>query len=487
MRMYPDTLFGRLVAGLLAVLGITLLVIVLLIVRERRELSLWGGDAPEVVLAIADVTAELASLQAWARARYIDELQAEPVEVEEKIESRPRPPPNDTGAAARTYRRLVQRQLGADYEVTVEPARGGRDDVIRVLSRPRAPSAGGSGGGTLPAGPDRGAPEGEPSMPPGPHGPGTAPGRFLDVTVGLPGGEHVVYRVDAPRAAPPMPRTIFVELAIIAVLLSIVLYFMTRTITRPLSELAAAAEAVGTGKHRALREKGTRELREATHAFNVMQERLHRYLDSRTQVLAAMSHDLRTPLTRLRLRAERLDDADLRDRFVADLDEMNGMVVAALNLFRGFNEGEAREKVDLAGLLADLRGEFAEIGYEVDVEQFRNLQLEADLQALKRCLTNLLTNAVKFGKRAVVRVEAGSDVVIRIRDEGPGIPEESLEKVFEPFYRLESSRNPATGGTGLGLGIARDIAQAHGGFLSLRNHPTGGLEAILTLPRKRTR
>jgi signal transduction histidine kinase len=260
---------------------------------------------------------------------------------------------------------------------------------------------------------------------------------------------------------------------------------MTRTITRPLAELARAADAVGRGERRVpLPETGARELRDATRAFNVMQERLRRYLDSRTRVLAAMSHDLRTPLTRLRLRTEALSDESLRERFAADLEEMNAMIGSALQVFRGLDEQEPTSAVDVDTLLATLEAEFAEVGGSVSMAGRAVRPIMGRPQALKRCLTNLLSNAIKYGERATVTIEDGDALVIRIADEGPGVPEADLERVFEPFFRLEQSRNSETGGIGLGLGIARDIAQSHGGSLVLENREPRGLVAVLTLPRR---
>ena len=318
------------------------------------------------------------------------------------------------------------------------------------------------------------------------RGPGGFPGE-VEVAVTLPDGAEVLFRTDVPRAGPPLSIQIFVELAGLTLVLGVVLFLMARTITRPLTGLARAADAVGRGERQApLPETGARELREATHAFNVMQERLHRYLDSRTQVLAALSHDLRTPLTRLKLRVETLDDDSLRERFGADLDEMIAMVANCLNLFKGLDD-EPPQPTDVGALLADLRREFAELGGTVEIEGVANAPVVVKPQALKRCLTNLLSNAIKYGDRATVVVEDGADLVMRVLDEGPGIPAESLEQVFEPFFRLESSRNSTTGGVGLGLGIARDIAQAHGGSLVLRNRSPHGLEAVLTLPKAQVR
>jgi len=198
-----------------------------------------------------------------------------------------------------------------------------------------------------------------------------------------------------------------------------------------------------------------------------------------------MSHDLKTPLTRLRLQVETLDNPPMQARIGRELDEMESMVREALALFRGLDDGEPPSALDVDALLAQIRDEFNDMGAPVTIAGRALRPLMAKPQALKRCLTNLIANAVNFGTRADIHIEDGADLVIRVRDRGPGIPEEELERVFEPFYRLESSRNRDSGGTGLGLSIARDIAQAHGGSLLLANLPGGGLEATLRLPRRR--
>jgi signal transduction histidine kinase len=162
---------------------------------------------------------------------------------------------------------------------------------------------------------------------------------------------------------------------------------------------------------------------------------------------------------------------------------MNAMIGSALQVFRGLDEQEPMSAVDVDGLLGTLKAEFAELGGSITVVGRAARPLAARPQALKRCLTNLLSNAIKYGDRATVKIEDGAAFVIRVADEGPGIPEADLERVFEPFFRLERSRNSETGGIGLGLGIARDIAQNHGGSLTLENRAPHGLDAILTLPR----
>jgi len=321
---------------------------------------------------------------------------------------------------------------------------------------------------------------------------GAAGGAFFaglfDVSVFMPDGGSLTFRVAPPWPDPPLPVRIFLELGILTLALGFALYLTTRTITRPLSNLAQAADAVGRSvRHPKLVEKGAREIREATRAFNAMQDRLLRYLDSRTRVLAAMSHDLKTPLTRLRLRVESVADPALRERFGSDLDEMESLVRGALGLFKGLDDDEVFEPLLIDALLETLRAEFNELGASVVVEGRSGGPISVKPRALKRCLTNLLENAIKFGSRATLAVADGEALVIRIRDDGPGIPPEALEQVFEPFFRLESSRSRDTGGTGLGLTIARDVAQAHGGTLILQNLPERGLEAVLTLPRNSSR
>jgi signal transduction histidine kinase len=313
--------------------------------------------------------------------------------------------------------------------------------------------------------------------------------QLFDITVGFPDGDASIFRIaNVPRGV-PLSRNLFVNLVLLVLVLMVALYASARSITRPLSNLVRAAESLGRNvRQPKLEEKGSRELRDAARAFNTMQDRLQRYLDSRTRVLAAMSHDLKTPLTRLRLQVETaLEDSAIQARFSKELDEMESMVRGALALFRGLDDDETFTPIDINALLATLQSEFTEMGAEVTVEGKAGQLFTGKPQALKRCLTNLIANAIKFGVRAKILVEDGIALVIRVRDEGPGIPPEELERVFEPFYRVESSRNRDTGGTGLGLSIARDVAQAHGGSLVAQNLPGGGLEALLVLPRSRPR
>jgi signal transduction histidine kinase len=485
-------LFGRLISAVLGVVVVALVVIVVLIVRERRELLFAGSEAEAVATTIADATKRLAGLSGDARAVELERLMSETLTIARGVASgEPRggpPSPADFTAALTTLPARLARDLGDGYQVQVRNVRTnqrGNAIRVRIERRGERPPL----DGFLPPG-DR---EREPSRGPrdefGPGGRGGGPGGpprdELDITIALPDGATVAFQSDMPRAGPPLPRRIFVELGLLTLGLGAVLYVMARTITRPLADLASAAEAVGGGaRHLPLRETGARELRDATRAFNTMQERLHRYLDSRTRVLSAMSHDLRTPLTRLKLRVESLDDDALRERFNADLDEMQRMVTGALNLFRGMNHDELPKPVAVDELVAELQRELAEVGTRIEVAGGKPAPIVARPSALKRCISNLLTNAAKYGENPRVEIEDGvRELVVRVLDDGPGIPAEMLEQVFEPFFRLESSRNADTGGVGLGLSIARDVAQAHGGSLTLRNRAPHGLEATLRLPR----
>ncbi len=501
MSLLPQSLFGRLFTALLGVVVVTLLIIAALILRERRDLAFLGTGAWNTTRAIADTSDTLAKLSPTERAAAIDNLRKQPLVLDELRRRRPPPRIEELRATEQAFAAQLRRELGPGFGVKVQRASPANTQAIRVEgarwfspgARQTASARGADSAraADVPPGVDSAfGTDGDTPLTPAP-GSGRTPriraGPFnwlYDVTVTLPDGVQVMFRTVAPLPAPPLPRQIFVELSVLTVLLGLALFVMTRTITRPLRDLANAADAVGRGaNHPPLVEKGARELRRATRAFNTMQERLHRYLESRTRVVAAMSHDLRTTLTRLRLRAESIENDDLRMRFAADLDEMSQMVQGALGLFRGLNDDERLDAVDVDALLDTLRGEFAELGADVAVEGHANGLLSARPLALKRCLTNLLHNAVKFGTRATVRVSDGEELTIRIQDEGPGIPAEALNQVFEPFFRVEGSRNRDTGGTGLGLSIARDIAQAHGGSIVLRNLPGRGLEAMVTLPR----
>jgi signal transduction histidine kinase len=261
-----------------------------------------------------------------------------------------------------------------------------------------------------------------------------------------------------------------------------------RLITRSLDRLARAADRVGADPEGPpVAESGPTEVRRVIRAFNRMQAQVRGYVLERTRLLGAISHDLRTPLTRIRLRAELLPDPELRAKFVRDVAEMEAMAESALDFTRTLGADARRQPVDIGALIESLSKDWRETGGEVTVEGAPQSAVSAHPEALRRCLNNLIENALRYGERAHLQVEDdGAELRIAVGDEGPGIPEPELERVFEPFFRLEPSRNRARGGAGLGLSIARNIARWHGGDVRLRNRAAGtGLIAELWLPRPR--
>lgn len=263
-----------------------------------------------------------------------------------------------------------------------------------------------------------------------------------------------------------------------------------RRLIRPVGTLAAAAEALGRDVNAApLPETGPTELATAAAAFNTMAARIRRFVEDRTFLLTAIGHDLRTPITRLRLRAEFMEDEEQRRRMLADLDELETMVSATLAFGRDATLTEPAVRVDLAALVDTVIQETADANPALDPSALSysgpgQLTVLVRPVALKRAVTNLVTNAVKYGGAARATLEPGPPgmVTLHVEDDGPGIPPEEMERVFLPFQRLEPSRNRETGGTGLGLAITRNIVRAHGGDVQLANRVGGGLRATMTLP-----
>jgi signal transduction histidine kinase len=275
-----------------------------------------------------------------------------------------------------------------------------------------------------------------------------------------------------------------VSIAVMAIIILAVSAWAVRRVTSPLASLAAAAQRLGTDLSAPpMPESGTIELRQASHAFNTMQTRLRGLIENRTRMLAAISHDLRTPLTLLRLRTENVEDAQEREKMLATIAEMDQMIAATLQAARDEARIEARRRTDLTALLASAVDDMADAGLPVEMEPASPVIYECQPGALKRALTNLLDNAVKYGREARATIRSTPQAVeITIDDQGPGIPENELAHVFQPFYRVEGSRSRETGGIGLGLAIALSVVEAHGGELTLANRPEGGLRACVKLP-----
>jgi signal transduction histidine kinase len=277
----------------------------------------------------------------------------------------------------------------------------------------------------------------------------------------------------------PGQQIVFV-LVMIGVLFP-VLAWLVRRQTRPLHKLARAARDLPLDEYQPpLREQGSAEIVAVTRGFNTMRRRLQSYISDREQMFRAISHDLQTPITRLRLRADLIDDENIRERFESDLQELELLVKGALQSMKDTDIHENVELVDIDGMLRRMAeaytGDSPRVVAEVACAAYRGKPL-----ALKRCLGNLVDNAIKYGETAVISVEDSPEqLVIHIRDHGPGIPEGELGRIFEPYYRLGLEHRS---GHGLGLGIARNIAQSHGGDLVIANWPSGGLGVTLTLPR----
>ena len=463
---WPRSLFGRLV-GVLVVGFVLAQGLSAWINWAERDRVLLEAAGMQPVQRVADIVRLFDSLDTAERDRIVRILNVPPLVV-----TLDRPPltegvQGEPGVRARMLAAMLRAALGDERKVQVAARADSASDP-----RPAGPSGGRH---AMMMGPGSGM---------GGRGPG--PGGIRLITqVQLADGQWATFDTTLPHEATSLPARLLLTLTVLLMVVLTLSFIAVRWLSRPLRALAEAAEGLGKNIHAPpLAEEGPTEVRQAAKAFNTMQSRLVSYIDDRTRVLAAISHDLKTPLTRLRLRAEMLDDEDTRARFEKDLGEMQSMVTDALAALRGLDAPAQAVPVDLMALLESLQADNREQGRTIDIEGCAALPLTGDPLQLKRCVGNLLDNAVIYGQRAHVSVEdSPKSLTLRIRDEGPGIPEAMLERVFDPFFRLEGSRSRETGGTGLGLSIARNIARAAGGDVSIRNRPSGGLEAVLVLPR----
>ncbi|HTS52997.1 MAG TPA: ATP-binding protein [Burkholderiales bacterium] len=444
-----DSLFARLV--LTFVLGMTLTMCVTLLIQfPEREANVFRISALRAAYRVADVLKLMDQLPGAGR----EQLAA--IAAGRGVHTTLGVPPGDAGAteagsSAAVFHDFLLEDLGRDWKIALV-------EVSPVQLSPDAANA-------QPV--DAFEFKGE--------------ARLSD-------GSWVAFTLQEPRRLPLWPRRLVTNMFIIVGVLALLSLVAVRWVTRPLHRLAQAAEALGRDIDRPpLAESGPQEVRRAARAFNAMQERLARYIRTRTGILAAMSHDLKTPITRLRLRAELLEQPEMHDKFVRDLSDMENMVNATLGYMKGLDDREALRPVDIRALLDALAADAEELGQPVRVQGEPVGSFLGKPEGLKRCLQNLLDNALRYGRDVELRIEDSSDALtLYVRDRGPGIPEQELERVFEPFYRVEASRNPSTGGSGLGLSIARNLAQSMGGDVTLRNRPGGGLEAKVVLPRAGT-
>ena len=289
-----------------------------------------------------------------------------------------------------------------------------------------------------------------------------------------------------PRGIPPIAQWLPIVLALQLLVLLVCTWLAVRLAARPLAQLAQAAESITpTAEGPRMSEEGPVEVAQAAIAFNSMQERIARHLKERLHILASISHDLQTPITRMRLRAESLGEGEEREKILRDLHEMEHLVREGVAYARSAHGGaETPVRMDVKAFLESLVFDYQDIGKAVTLSESVSGAATVRQQALRRVLGNLIDNALKYGGGAEVSARRNEQGVLcmAVCDRGPGIPEDQLDQVLQPFYRLEGSRNRDTGGAGLGLAIAAQLARAIGGSLQLSNRQGGGLAAIITLP-----
>ena len=295
-------------------------------------------------------------------------------------------------------------------------------------------------------------------------------------------GQRITFTIPYNRLRSGNGLILFLgSIVIVSALVSI---WTARRLAAPIKEFAGAAERLGVDLTMPpLAVRGPRELRVTIEAVNRMQHRLQRFLEDRTQMLAAISHDLRAPLARLRLHAELAGDGEQQRKMTNELEAMNAMIESTLAFARDESRQEPRRLVDLGVLVGDVCEDVADAGGEVRFAGRRGIDVACRPTLVRRAVANLIDNAVKYGGNARVKIVHDDDrVVIVVDDDGPGIPPGEQEKVFAPFYRREAARDPAKAGVGLGLSIARTVAREHGGDVTLKNRDSGGLSALIELP-----
>lgn len=466
IRLLPSTLFGRLVLILLGGLFLAQLVGAAILLRARAT-ALYETSGRYAVQRVAGIVHVLDDLSTDQRRLILPAMNSAGLRVAFTAAPGRELAPREDGFATTHLRAALHRALGEERNVRIAVIAA--EAVPAVLHGPPPSHMG--------------------HMMPPPHmgffgGPPIRNASFL-VQAQLRDGSWVSIAHQLPEEEFAWPVKLLLTLVVLLISVVALSLIAVRWVTRPLAVLGRAADELGRDIQRPpLDESGPLEVRRAAQAFNTMQARLARFLRDRAHLLAAVSHDLKTPITRLRLRAELLENAELKAKFVHDLDEMETMARTTLDFLRDANAHEPVQPVDVNALIESLQADADELGQQVQIQGSAASPYAGRALALQRCLRNLIDNAVKYGKRATVHVnDSAARLQIIVADEGPGIPEQQLEQVFEPFFRLEPSRSRETGGVGLGLSIARDIARAHGGNLELRNRASGGLEAVLTLPR----
>jgi signal transduction histidine kinase len=460
-------MFGRLVLLLLTGLILTQLLSSFILLRDRGQV-LYDAVRQNLILRTAGIVLLLDSQPATERQRLVALLSGPDLHIGLSKQPAELPESNqESRLAENLVRYQLQKRLPADTEVRVS-----MEGSVMQSPGPPMQRRHMMGGGRM---------SGPWAYMHGLH----AMARLFHIQVRLQDGSWVNFEHGLSERLFDWPARLLLVLGVLLVGVILLSVIGVRLLIRPLRELRQAAEGLGKDIHQPpLAEQGPTEVRETAKAFNTMQTRLKNYIEDRAGILAAVSHDLKTPLTRLRLRLDLLDDEELRSKTEKDLDDMESMVGATLDFMRGTETREPSQPLDLLALLESIQDDAREAGKPVRLQAHEVAPYQGKPLALKRCIVNLVENAVRYGGQADIGIHDSRErVEISISDNGPGIPEELLQRVFDPFFRLENSRAQQTGGTGLGLGIARNIARAHGGDLILHNREEGGLCARLTLPR----
>lgn len=467
VKIIPRSLFGRLVLILSVGLILAQVLSAFILLRDRGQV-LYEAMRENLIERTADIVHLLNRLPKQDRLALIPVLSSPEMKI--RITAQPlQLPEQDSESifASKLVREQLLRRLSDTTEVRVS-VEGSVMEAPAGPMRMRRMMEGGRMAGPW-------------AFMHGLH----AMARHFHIQVALRDGTWVSFERAVSEQQFYWPVKLLIVLGILLLSVIVLSLIGVRTIIRPLHDLKQAAEGLGRDiRQPPLALTGPIEVRDTARAFNTMQARLKNYIDDRAGILAAVSHDLKTPLTRLRLRAELIEDDELRSKTEKDLDDMEAMVTATMDFMRGTETAEASQPLDLMALLESIQDDAQVEGKPVSLQEAKVTPYKGKPLAIKRCLVNLIDNAVRYGQEADIRIaDSETAVVITICDKGPGIPVELQSKVFDPFFRLEGSRAKHTGGTGLGLGIARNIARAHGGDLVLRNRAEGGLCVRLTLPR----
>jgi signal transduction histidine kinase len=460
MKLLPRSLFGQVVFATVMAVVASQLVVAWLLLDDRARLAnrVWGDQAAQ---RIAGFISAMDQATPAERLRIINTTGLRPTHA--SLEEPWKKPGDELPSEAISFLARLRKELAPPIDVQ-----------MLVLGPDWPPSL----------------PDARSTAAAAPAGPMDDPRRRLRlvaVQARLDDGSILTLRHALPPPLAGPSTNLLIWVALLVAIAGALTAWTVRRLTLPLGTLARAASGLANNLDQPpLPESGPAEVASAATSFNRMQQDLKRNLETRSQALAAVSHDLRLPITRIRLRIERLRDEDIREAIESDLVEMDRMIGDTLEFLRAGHSGEQAARIDVNALVESVAEDMRALGCQIQTHGEARTPLLARSQAVRRCLGNLVDNARRYGAGTVdltVRDET-EQVEFIIEDRGPGIPESERERVFEPYVRLETSRARHTGGTGLGLAIARAIARGHGGEVALESREGGGLRAILKFPRR---